>query len=346
MADFLLHDGQQFYPLLSVSLGAESKGLDVTKQHAGNLAKILTSALLQLAALPPTSQPSAGTAPLTLAQVQQGAGFQPYQFPIQKALTPQRGFYRTLEEFQNNSPNPDTPPFELVRKPRTGKQWAGQLDIDALLLKPSFSGTRAPVRGVWGLSDGQNAYIFQRGSYFLLTPSGGAYTFTGFAPVDPNDALTGVVLGGMFGLAGGVAAAAMAGGKEPMPYELSVITGNLVAQRSANDFATADTAAVYLYRRAATSAGPPLQVLVDGKEAGTLGPEQYLALTWHDRRRDMTICLLDEQRTCYTLVPLFGTTTYLNYAQNKDTHLPAVQPMPTKEGAFHLKHLRLREPRH
>jgi hypothetical protein len=155
-----------------------------------------------------------------------------------------------------------------------------------------------------------------------------------------------VVLGSMFGLAGGVAAAVMAGGKEPMPYELSVVTGNLVAQRPAEGFATADTAAVYLFRRAATSAGPPLQVLVDGKEVGTLGPEQYLALTWHDRRRDMTICLLDEQRTCYTLVPLFGTATYLNYARTKEGNQSTVQPLPAKEGAFHLKHLKLRETRH
>ncbi|WP_345113370.1 hypothetical protein [Hymenobacter algoricola] len=348
MADFLLQENEHYYPLLSVGIGTESKGLDVTRQHAGNLAKLLTDCLGQLAALPATQRPAPDAAPLTWAQVQRGDGYQPYLFPIQKTREPKRGFYRTFQEFQNNSPGQDTKPFEMTQKPRPGKQWDGQPHIDALLLATT-NGLRTSVRGVWGLSDGQTAYIFQRGSYFPLLPTAAGYTFTGFAPVDPNEALTGLVLGSMVGgiVGGAIGSAIAGGGHEPMEYEMSPTTGNLLALRAPDGFAAAaDTAAVYLYRRVATSFGPPVQVLVDGKDAGTLGPEQYLALTWRDRRRDMTICLQDAQHTCHTFLPVFGTTTYLNYSQKKAGEQPALQLMPAKEGLFHLRHLKLRANHH
>jgi len=335
-ADFLVQQGEQYYPLLAAAAGVETKGLDVTGQHAGNLAKVLSSCLAQLAALPATAQPAAGTAPLTWAQVQHGDGYQPYRFPIQKTMEPKRGFYRTFEEFQQDSPSRNTDPFEVVQTPRTNKKWAGLPAIEAYYLRLSATDQRTPVRGVWGFSDGHDTYIFQRGSYFQLTPTGTGYSFTGAALPDPNDVTTGAILGGLAGAAI-VSATSNTG---PMDYEMSVVTGNLQPRRAPDGFgAAADTAAVYLYRRADASPAEPLQVLVDGKAAGTLGPNQYLALTWLDRRRDMSICLLDAGKTCYTLLPIFGTATYLMYGQKKAADQPALQTMPAKEGAFHLRHL-------
>lgn len=83
-------------------------------------------------------------------------------------------------------------------------------------------------------------------------------------------------------------------------------------------------------------------MLADGKPAGTLGPDQYLALSWRDRRRDLKLCLQDPNGdVCHTFVPVFGTATYLLYTPGTT---PAIQPVAAKEGVFRIKHMKLRRP--
>lgn len=342
-ADFLIQDGEQYHSFLSVASGVESRGLDVTGHHASNLAKTLTNCLLKLAALPPTQMPPLGAA-LTWLQVQQGEGYTPYLFPVQQTKAPKRGIYRTFQEFQNDNPSVDTEPFEVVNKPRTGKQWEGLLSAEAqYLLKYDVNGERIKVRNAWGLSDGHDVYILQRGSYFQLTPVGTSYRFTGFAPADPNDVTTGALLGGVVGAA---IANATSNASMPMDYEMSVATGNLQLLRPVKGFAApADTATIYLYRRTDASPTTPLRVLVNGKLVGTLGPDQYLPLAWNDRRHDMAICIEGTEETCHTFLPIFGRATYLVYDRKSAADKPTVRAVAQKEGVFHIKHLKARDKR-
>lgn len=339
VVDFLEPAGPDAYRLLlSAAELVESKGLDVTGKHANNIRQAVQQSLQRLGTLVPNAP--APAALLTWAQVQAGEEGTLPRFPVQLAPL-QRGVYRSFEEFRQNTPTLAEGPFEIKRKPRKGAQWAGIDNVEAWYLELGPNQPRQLVRGgAWGVSDGETAYIFYRGHYFPLEPRGSHYAFTGVRAPDPGNALAGAVLGGVAG-----AALASAGTNQPQLYELRMASGRVVPSlqpRTVGGFATPDTAAVYVYRRA--DAAAPLQVLVDGKPAGTLGPDQYLALTWRDRRRDMTICLRSEgQETCHTFVPVFTTATYLLCTPGGAGAAPALQPVPAKEGVFRLKHIRARE---
>ena len=246
--------------------------------------------------------------------------------------------YRTFEEFRQNAPTLTEGPFEVKHKPRKGDQWASTDKAEAWYLELGPNQPRRLVRQGWGVSDGSNAYIFHRGQLFVLQPAGNQYTFLGIAPPDAGAVMAGTVMGGALG--GAIAGAASA--NKPQLYELRMASGRVVTSLQPNDasgFTAADTAAVYLYRR--TDAAAPLQVLADGKPAGTLGSDQYLALSWRDRRRDLKICLQDPNgNVCHTFVPVFGTATYLLYTPGAT---PTIQPVATKEGVFRIKHMKLRD---
>lgn len=349
VVDFLEPVGPDAYRLvLGVSEVAEGKGLDATGQHALNIRRALEQCLQRLGDAPAAASSVAGAAlpaapTLTWAQIQAGEeGVMP-QYPVQTAAL-QRGVYRSFEEFRQNAPTGAKGPFEVLRKPRKGAQWAGHDNVEAWYLYQSHSQPRRQITEAWGLSDGQTAYIRYRGHYFPLQAAGNHFTFTGFQMPDLNSMVAGGLLGGAVG--GAVAGAIST--NHPQLYELRMASGRVVASlqpAAPEGFAEADTAAVYVYRRATAVPGGPLRVLVNGKEAGTLGPNQYLALTWRDRRRDMAICLQgDGAEACHSFVPLFGGVTYLACTAGTAPAAPlGLQPVPAKEGVFYLKHIKARE---
>lgn len=337
--DFLEVTGPDTYRLLlSAAELVESKGLDVTSKHPDNLRRALQQALLQLAA----AVPPATTATLTWAQVAAGQEGVLPPFPVQTQPL-QRGVYTSFNEFRQNAPTGTTGPFEVLRKTRKGAQWAGTEEADAWYLHLSAAQPRHLVRGAWGLSDGQTAYIFYQGRYLpLQTAAANYYTFTGSHQPDGNNVLAGAILGGL----AGAAIASSIGTNQPQLYELRLASGRVVTSlqpSGAGGFAAADTAAVYLYRRAEAGGDAPLRVTVDGKEAGQLSPGQYLALSWRDKRRNMAICVRGErEEQCHTFMPLFSTTTYLACTPDSATAAPTLQPVAAKEGLFQLKHIRAR----
>ncbi|AII51028.1 hypothetical protein [Hymenobacter sp. APR13] len=338
--DFLEATGPDTYRLLlSVSELVEGKGLDVTSKHPDNIRRALQQGLQRLAAaVPPASAPT-----LTWAQVLAGEEGALPRFPVQTQPL-QRGIYRSFEEFRQNAPTLTAGPFELQRKTRKGAQWAGTEEVEAWYLHLSDDQPRRLVRGAWGLSDGQNAYIFFQGRYLPLQAADKYYSFTGHRQPDLNNVVAGAVVGGLMG-----AALATSGTNQPQAYELRLASGRVATSLQpvgADGFAAAaDTAAIYLYRRADAGPAAPLRVLVDGKEAGQLGPGQYLAFSWRDKRRDMAICVQGEQEKCHTFMPLFGTATFLACAPGDGAVAPTVQPVAAKEGLFQLKHIKAREKR-
>ena len=337
--DFLEATGPDTYRLLlSAAELVEGKGLDVTSKHPDNIRRALLQCLQRLA----TAVPPATAATLTWAQVLAGEEGVSPRFPVQTQPL-QRGVYSSFEEFRQNTPTRTAGPFELQRKTRKGAQWAGTEEAEAWYLHISDAQPRRQVRGAWGLSDGQDAYIFYQGRYLPLQAADKYYSFTGFRQPDLNKVLAGAVLGGL----AGAAIVGSSGTNQPQLYELRLASGRVITSlqpASAGGFAPeADTAAVYLYRRTETDTTAPLRVLVDGKEVGQLGAGQYLALSWRDKRRDMVICVQGEQEKCHAFAPLFGTATYLACIPGSAAAPATVQPVAAKEGVFQLKHIRARE---
>ncbi|GAA4018114.1 hypothetical protein GCM10022408_34790 [Hymenobacter fastidiosus] len=64
----------------------------------------------------------------------------------------------------------------------------------------------------------------------------------------------------------------------------------------------ADTAAVYMYRRADAAPDKPLTLLAGGRVVGTLLPNGSLAVRWHYRRRDLALCVQGNANTCFSFV--------------------------------------------
>ena len=347
--DFLEPVGPDAYRLL-LSTGelVESKGLDVTKHHPRNLQKVLEQSLTKLAALPsPASAETTGL--LTWAQVTAGEDGTPAQrYPVQQEPL-KRGVYRSFEEFRANAPNAQAGPFELVKTPRTAREWVGTDNVEAYYLYLDEDHPRRLVRDAWGLSDGQTAYIRYRNRYFPLTPAGSSFSFTGFRPADPNDLAAVATMGIMFGLVGSlVTAATLPDRSQRQPYDLHLTTGRVVAQMqptvAADGFLREDTAAVYLYRRPDAQPNEVVRVRVGGREVGQLAAGSYLAFGWHDRQREMQLCVGTQEETCKSFVPDFTTTTYLECSLPSGTSTaPGLQTAPEKEGVFYVKKYRLRQ---
>lgn len=337
-ADFLLQQGDQYVPLLSVSTAVETRGLDVTRKHGGNVAALFAKALAQLAARPELTALHPAAAALSWDDVLAGRGYQPYRFPIQQTKAPQRGIYRTLQEFQADAPGLTDRPFQVLKqaRPEYKKKWGTQPQFDAQYLTQNAAGQRQLIRGMWGLSDGENLYIFQRGEYFQLTPTAEGYAFTGMEVASPNELATAAAVGGLAGMA---IVSALA--NDPVDYELNVTTGLLYplpTTTTAFADAATDSAAVYVYHRSNARSGAAVPVIVASKPVGTLGADQYVSLAWRDLRREMNVCV---GTTCYSFLPVPGSTTYLAY---QETNSPAtLKPVAAKEGLFQLKHIRARE---
>ncbi|UOQ55324.1 hypothetical protein [Hymenobacter cellulosivorans] len=342
MVDFLEKRGDTYAVLATHAETLESSGLDVTSKHAGLLSQGLQHSLLTLATVPANA--SAVGALLTEAEVLNGqGGLMALRYPIQTE-PPRRGIYQTFAEFQANQPGINQEPFVLTHRTRTGKQWAGADDVDAHYLYMSPDKPERPVRNVWGMCDGEKLYIWHRGNFFELRPQGQSYTFTGVTPANSSDVATAAVVGG---LVGGALAGAISGG-QPRPYELHLATGRVLATAASvtvdkDGFARADTAAIYLYRRPDAAPTQALTVLVNGKEAGTLLPNSYLALSWNDRRRQIELCAQGTQQACHSFVPDFSVATYLECTiPTAVDAAPAFKKVIPKEGIFYVKKFRNR----
>lgn len=343
VVDYLQQRGADYAVLLTTGETLETGGLDVTGKHAGLVALGLRNSLLRLAALPPDA-PALGTL-LTWEQVLAGKnGPADARYPIQQEPL-RRGIYNSFEEFRANRPGIVDEPFVLSTRKRTGKQWAGADAVDAAYLYLSPEKPARPVRNVWGMCDGGKAYILYRNDFFELQPSGNSYTFLGITPANSNDVAAASIVGG---LAGAALASAISGG-QPRPYEVHLSSGRVIASAiqditDAQGFARADTAAVYLYRRPDAAPTQALTIVADGREIGTLLPNSYLALSWADRRRKLTVCAQGTQQACHSFVPDFAAVTYLECSvPGAVDATPAFKQVVAKEGIFYVKKFRARQ---
>ena len=350
IADFLEPQADStFRVLLTVGEVARRGGVDVTKFHPANVALTVQQALHQLAALSPAV---ATGETLSRADVLAGRGGAAAQrFAIQTASTPKRGFYRSFQEFRNNTPSESKYPFVIEHVAHAGKRWAGSDEVHAYYLQTDVAHPRrlVYVDNLWGLSDGKETLIVYRGRFHKLMPApdGRGYTFIGppvFDAQASNNVAAGAVLGGIVG----AAIAGAANGAAPMDlYELHLASGRVVpaqeaGQAGTNGSATApDSARVYVYRRFDSPKEQLVSLSATDQPTTVLHARQWRSLIWRDRRRDLKICIQvgSGPENCREFVPDFSQPTYLECTVPPNGGAAVLRPVPANEGLFELRRI-------
>ena len=329
-----LADGYHF--VLSAAELVESKGLETTARHPANLALALQRCLAQCqsvnwAQLPP--QPAR-----TLAELQQ-LGHPAAPALVYAILTDsvhRKGYYPTFLAFRNNQPVTE-PALSVASTPRTAKGWEGTLEV-VPTLAPTPTAPSETLRKVWGFSDGKQLYVLHNRRYLPLTRDGSVFRFVGFAGPDPGAVGTAGYLAGPLGA--GIAAASTT--SKPADFTLDMVTGAVSPFRETSGPAPADTALIYVYRRAGTTPGPT-RVLLNGKVVAELGEWQFATIPWTDKLHEVSLCLEGAAGQCAAFIPEFGRTAYVEVARNPtDAAKPALEQVAAKKGVFDLRVIRAR----
>ncbi len=323
-----LADGYHY--VLSAAELVENKGLETTAQHPANLALALQRCLAQCQSvgwdkLPP--QPAR-----TLADLQQlgrpTVAALPYPALVDSVRP--KGYYPTFLAFRNNQPVAE-PALSTVATPRTAKGWEGTQEVAPVLA--TAAGPPAALRNAWGFSDGQQAYIWHNRHYLPLTRAGNTFRFVSFTGPDPGAVSTAGFLGGAVG--GAIAAAATTG--KPGDFTLDMVTGTVSPFAEGSGPAPADTALVYVYRRASSTPGP-VQVLLNGKVVAELEAWQSVAIPYTDKVHEVSLCLQSAPGRCTAFIPTFGAASYVEIGRTvTDPAKPPLELVPVKKGVFDLR---------
>ncbi len=329
--DVYAHLADGYHYVLAAAELAESKGMETTARHPVNLALTLQRCLAQCqtvnwAQLPP--QPAR-----TLAELQQ------LGHPVAPALTyailtdsiHPKGYYPNFLAFRNNQPVTE-PALSIETTPRTAKGWEGTREVvPSLAATPTA--TKEMLRKVWGFSDGQQLYIWYKRHYLPLSRDGSVFRFVGFAGADPGAVGTAGYLAGPIG--GAIAAAATAG--KPADFTLDMVTGAVSPFSETSGPAPADTALIYVYRRAG-STPTPVRVFLNGKVVAELGEWQFATIPWTDKLHEVSLCLENAPGRCASFIPAFGRTAYVEIARNMaDAAKPPLEQVAAKKGVFDLR---------
>ena len=94
-----------------------------------------------------------------------------------------------------------------------------------------------------------------------------------------------------------------------------MVTGAVSPFSETNGPAPADTALIYVYRRAGTTP-KPVRILLNGKVVAELNEWQFAAISWTDKLQEVTLCLEDIPGRCTAFIPEFGRTAYVGITRN------------------------------
>lgn len=331
--DIYAHLADGYHYIFSAAELAESKGLETTARHPGNLALTLQRCLAQCQRLDWANLPLQPAR--TLAELQQlgHAATPALMYAILTDSVHPKGYYPNFLAFRNNQPVAE-PALSVETAPRTAKGWEGTLEVvPTLAATPGSGSSKEVLRKAWGFSDGQQLYILHNRRYMQLTRDGSVFRFVGFAGADPGAVSTAGYLAGPLG--GAIAAAATMG--KPADFTLDMVTGAVSPFSETSGAAVADTALIYVYRRNSTVPGP-VRVLLNGKLVAELAEWQSTAIPWTDKLHEISLCLQDAPGRCTSFIPVFGRTAYVEVARTPtDAAKPALEQVAAKKGVFDLR---------
>lgn len=188
-------------------------------------------------------------------------------YAVLEASAPARGIYATYQDFRDQ--RPDTS-IHFTLKPFG----FDQQDKAMVKLKPD-KGAQIP-ESIWGISDGQKAYINFGGKYLGLERSG--RMFSSEYSIRPGSTAVGVAVGVSFGLIG--AALYMTSSPSTpraMPVELDLLTGTLKPLKTAGVEAEPTSDHLFLYSRF-SAVDTVVEMLVYGGHEADLVSDGYRRL--------------------------------------------------------------------
>ncbi|HEX8427216.1 hypothetical protein [Hymenobacter sp.] len=188
------------------------------------------------------------------------------------------------------------------------------------------------VNKAWGFSDGQQFYIRYRNRYYPLRRAGNDFVFEGHAGANAGAVSTAGFVGGLAGSA--IAAAATTGHRQE--YTLDMATGRVSDFEYLEHCSQRDTAMVIVYRRP-SSAKNAITVSLNGKALGNLPANNFLQIPWTSKIREVTLCTEGVESTCYSFIPDFTATNYVELRAKAEADKPILEAAPAKEGVFYTK---------
>lgn len=230
---------------------------------------------------------------------------------------PRRGIYYRFEQFLANQPDTsltlrlDTVRLSRRLPPLAQARWAGVARVRPLV--PAGAGRWQAPPTAWGFSDGQQVFVQHNKQFFPLQRRGSFFTFVGEAPPDVEyaRALAEAQVRAQTSVVARVAVPDHTA--EPAAYALDMRSGGLAAYPGLHARPRADTAYVYIYRPVPTITPERLRVYVNGREAGSLLPGEYLELPWPAAAPPLQLCLggLRTATPCQYLLPNPARQSYL-----------------------------------
>lgn len=339
-----LPDGYHF--VQSIASHTSARASEVTKLHAVHLARMLNYCLGQLsradwAAVP--AQPA-----LTLAQLPADVPVAlPSRTPVaqQPAILrerPRRGVYRSFAQFLANRPDSryvlrlDTVQPRL-RSYLAWQQWQRVPWVRPLVF--DSLGRWSEPTGIWGFSDGQCLFVQHDQNYFPLLRQGTFFTTVGNAPLDKGTSQIQAAARAQAAYTSSQPLLPPSVTDVPVCYAVDMQSGELHPYPGLRAPTRPDTAYVYVYRPAQALGPSRVQVWLNGKQAGTLRPGEYLELPWPYYATLFSLCLTDgaSGSACQHLMPDVTQPNFLRVSFSPEA--PLWQWVPPTQGLAELDEL-------
>jgi hypothetical protein len=349
--DAYLHRPDGYHFVQSIASHTTAQGTEVTKLHAGHLALLLSYCLGQLSR---ADWAAAAAQPArTLAQLPADVpAALPSRAPVAKEPAilrelPRRGVYRSFAQFLANRPD-DRRALRLdtvqprLRSLLAWQQWQ-RVPWVRPLVADSLGGWAEPA-GIWGFSDGQALFVQHDQHFFPLRRQGAFFTTVGTALPDEEAQRIQATARAQAGYSSGVLKAPAVVTDVPVCYAVDMQAGGLYPYPGLRAPTRPDTAYVYVYRPAQALGPAQVQVWLNGKQAGTLRPGQYLELPWPYYDTLFSLCLTDgtSGSACQHLLPDVAQPNFLRVSFSPEA--PLWQWVPTAQGLADLDELdRLRK---
>jgi hypothetical protein len=312
VVDFLYKSDSVYHKLFAATAMASQQGLDVTKKHEENIARVLADCLKQFASRPFDAM-LAQSQELTPDQVRKGYDNSAYvsEFPILKDGFYNEGVYLTLDEFRTNSPG-ITSSYTIKQRSSFDKVMVGGGDQVPVLI--SADGKSKPIKNAWGFSQNGELYINYGGAFYSLVYLDGKFSFLGPPANDMTAAVvTGAVLGGAIG--GAVVGGIVGANARPGTYTLDLETGRISVDGKSIGTNTAD-AKLILFRESKAEQAQPVQVNVNG-EMISLEMNQLVEYALRTTDGGTSVCLEASDDSCLSFMPIPGETYYIACSLNQ-----------------------------
>jgi hypothetical protein len=344
--DAYLHLPDGYHFVQSIASHADARATEVTKLHAVHLARMLNYCLGQLSQADwaaARAQPAR-----TLAQLPTDV---PKALPSRTPLAqqpailrerPRRGVYRSFAQFLANRPDSryvlrlDTvqPTLRtyLAWQQWQRVPWVRPLVFDSL-------GRWSEPTAIWGFSDGQCLFVRHDNHFFPLLRQGSFFTTVGNAPLDKKAQQLQAAARAQAAYSSTQPVLPPSVTDVPVCYAVDMQSGGLYPYPGLRAPTRPDTAYVYVYRPARALGPPRVQVWLNGKQAGTLRPGEYLELTWPYYATLFSLCLTDGSTSsaCQHLMPDVAQPNFLRVSFSPEA--PLWQWVPPTQGLADLDEL-------